>query len=44
MKWKDVVTMRQENLGGPTDEALFEACIREVRALLTLDLVIHRST
>ena len=34
----DVETVLQENLGGSTDEVLFEACIREGRALLTLDI------
>lgn len=33
----DAETVLQERLGGPSDETLFEACIREDRCLLTLD-------
>src|SRR5712692_8725908 len=34
----DVVTVRDEGLGGATDETLFERCRSEERALVTLDL------
>lgn len=34
----DVETVLEEQLGGPSDETLFEACIREDRCLLTLDM------
>jgi predicted nuclease of predicted toxin-antitoxin system len=34
----DVETVRGEGLGGANDELVFEACIRESRCLLTLDL------
>lgn len=33
----DVSTVRDQNLQGSKDEALFEACAREARALVTLD-------
>ena len=34
----DVETVRQEGLGGATDETIFEVSVREGRCLLTLDL------
>jgi predicted nuclease of predicted toxin-antitoxin system len=34
----DVETVLGEELGGSCDEVIFEACIREKRCLLTLDL------
>lgn len=34
----DVETVLEEQLGGSSDETLFEACIREDRCLLTLDM------
>jgi predicted nuclease of predicted toxin-antitoxin system len=33
----DVMTVRDQNLGGATDDTLFEACSREGRILITLD-------
>ena len=33
----DVETVRRQGLGGATDEALFEVCRQESRALITLD-------
>ncbi|MEW6776102.1 MAG: DUF5615 family PIN-like protein [Bdellovibrionota bacterium] len=33
----DVETVREEGLGGASDEKLFSVCCREGRALLTLD-------
>jgi predicted nuclease of predicted toxin-antitoxin system len=33
----DVMTVRDQNLGGCTDETLFDICAKEGRALLTLD-------
>ena len=33
----DVTTVRDQGLGGATDEELFEACSTEGRALITLD-------
>ena len=34
----DVATVAQERLNGAADQALFETCVREGRALLSLDL------
>lgn len=34
----DAETVLEEQLGGSSDETLFEACIREDRCLLTLDM------
>ncbi len=33
----DVMTVRDQDLGGATDERLFEVCAGEGRALVTLD-------
>lgn len=33
----DVMTVREQNLGGATDEALFDVCASEGRTLVTLD-------
>jgi predicted nuclease of predicted toxin-antitoxin system len=33
----DVMTVRDQGLGGVTDEKLFEVCVAEGRALITLD-------
>ena len=33
----DVVTVREQGMGGVADEALFHACAEEQRALVTLD-------
>jgi predicted nuclease of predicted toxin-antitoxin system len=33
----DVMTVREQNLGGSTDEALFDVCASEGRTLVTLD-------
>jgi predicted nuclease of predicted toxin-antitoxin system len=33
----DVTTVRDQGLSGATDEALFSVCVREERALVTLD-------
>ena len=33
----DVMTVRDQDLGGAADEALFEACVSEGRTLVTLD-------
>jgi predicted nuclease of predicted toxin-antitoxin system len=34
----DVMTVRDQGLAGATDETLFAACMREGRALITLDI------
>lgn len=33
----DVTTVREEGLDGCTDERIFQACVAETRALITLD-------
>ena len=33
----DVMSVRDQGLGGVADEALFAVCVRELRALITLD-------
>jgi len=39
----DVVTVREQGMGGVADEALFHACAEEQRALVTLDHDFGRS-